>query len=321
MTSRVNGEFKERLLVTTLKDSVGKCPACGADEVDGCSDPKQCIDMLNHSIQEMTGHIVELATHDPNDRPFRLLMASFDVFDLISIGVAVTNSSGHLLIANRTAEQIFASRDGVELNARREVRFSKSDGPSLLQLLRQIHADPSTETNAVIVAVERPSGKRPVTVLLRPATAIPDRRKPVAPSALMLLSDPELSAQSAEEELRELYGFTATEARVANLLMDGKNLDGCCRELDIRSTTMRMHMRNMFQKTGVHKQSQLVSLLMKSVGLVKTGRKMPRTRPQNRSRASLSGGKLSASAARMLKHMSHNRDSNWLNLLSLNLDI
>jgi DNA-binding CsgD family transcriptional regulator len=86
----------------------------------------------------------------------------------------------------------------------------------------------------------------------------------------MVLLDPEFSVDAEETQLRELYGLTFTEARLAKLLMDGKTVEGCCKELGVRSSTVRMHVRNLFHKTGVRRQSQLISLLLKSIGLMRT---------------------------------------------------
>jgi len=51
--------------------------------------------------------------------------------------------------------------------------------------------------------------------------------------------------------------------------MEGHALDNCCEQLDIRLSTARMHVANMFAKAGVQRQGQLISLLLKSVGLVR----------------------------------------------------
>jgi DNA-binding CsgD family transcriptional regulator len=49
--------------------------------------------------------------------------------------------------------------------------------------------------------------------------------------------------------------------------MEGVALDDCCTQLGIRRTTARMHLRNIFAKTGVRRQGELVALLLKSIGL------------------------------------------------------
>ena len=93
---------------------------------------------------------------------------------------------------------------------------------------------------------------------------------------LVMILDAALPVETTEAELRQLYGFTATETQVANLLMEGLGLEDCCAQLGIRRTTVRMHLRNIFAKTGVRRQGELVSLLLKSIGLGPRIKGMPR---------------------------------------------
>src|SRR5579864_2143291 len=285
----------------------GKCLACGASEATGCDQPLHCIEVLTRMTQACVSEIVGLIDDDPNDRPFRLLMASFEALDLVNVGLAVTDRSGHLMIANCTAEEILAARDGVELTQTGEVRFSKHVDPTLQQLVRDIDVALSSETapKSAFVAVTRPSGKRPITVLVRPARGESLSAAQAAPAALMVLLDPEFSVDAAETQLRELYGLTSTEARLAKLLMDGKTVEECCTELGVRSSTVRMHVRNLFQKTGVRRQSQLVSLLLKSIGLMRTTDATPPVNGRDGERPARE--KMSASAHRVLKTMKQPR--------------
>lgn len=289
-----------------VRELTGKCPACGASEAVGCEEPLHCIEIMRQLTQACVSEIVGLMDDDPNDRPFRLLMASFEALDLVNVGLAVIDRIGHLMIANCTAEQIFADRDGLELTPSSEVRFSKHVDPSLLQLVRHIDNAFSSETatKSAFVAVTRPSGKRPITVLVRPARGESLHATQSAPAALMVLLDPEFSVDAAEAQLRELYGLTSTEAAIAKLLMDGKTVEECCRQLGVRVATVRMHVRNLFQKTGVRRQSQLISLLLKSIGLMRS----TDANPTAGDGASKPRQKISASAHRVLKTMKERRD-------------
>jgi len=213
-----------------------------------------------------------------NERPFQLLMAGFEALDLLNIGLVVSNASGQMLLANGTAEQILDSRDGLALSGRGILRASGASGSALLELIRvATNREPSKSgTGDSILAVQRASGKRPLTLLVR--SIAPEAQKDGAstPSCLVFIMDPEFPVQTAEVELRQLYGLTATEASLANHLMEGKTLDDCCEILDIRRSTARTHLQHLFEKVGVQRQSELVSLLLKSVGLVRA--RMPRGR-------------------------------------------
>jgi len=214
----------------------------------------------------------------PVGRTFDLLMAGFEALDLVNVGLAVIGAGGNLLLANRTAEQILETRDGVELSARGAIRTSRKCTPALKDLIEQA-AKPATEgASDSILAVQRLSGKRPLTLLIRSVEGTSPKQDPMAPAALVFILDPEVPVGMAETELRQLYGLTSMEACLASLLMEGKTLDECCSALGIRRSTARTHLQHLFEKVGVQRQSELVSLLLKSIGLVRIGTKAAKAR-------------------------------------------
>lgn len=203
----------------------------------------------------------------------RFLVAGWEALDLLNIGVIVTDGCRQLLFANHTAEQLLLARDGLQVS--REgvlVSLSQGSNPSLKELVQQItHASvEQQEARDAVLAVQRPSGRKPLSLLVRPLRSTLGCSHAAVSGILFFLSDPELPLRDTETRLRQLYGLTSCEARLANLLMEGKTLHESCDHLDIRISTARMHLGNLFAKTGVQRQSQLVSLLWKSVGMVRT---------------------------------------------------
>ena len=200
-------------------------------------------------------------------RPLHLLAAGFEALDLVNVGLLVTSASGQLLLANRTAEAILKLRDGIELGPTGLVRTSLKCTPSLSCLIdAAIKAGGSSRDS--VLPVRRPSGRRPLTAVVRAVDGSMPESDPLAPATLLFVLDPEISVEAVEAELRQLYGLTSTEASLANLLMEGKALDDCCKILKVRRSTARTHLQHLFEKVGVQRQSELVSLLLKSIGLV-----------------------------------------------------
>jgi DNA-binding CsgD family transcriptional regulator len=194
-------------------------------------------------------------------------MTGFDALDLLNIGFIVTSPAGRVLLANATAEKILEAQDGLRLTG--EGLLSTSPGcnsPSIESILRK-----SLGVKQAVIALPRPSGKRPLTLLVRSAEAMvaSDHAEPA--TILVFLLDPE-SPAAREPEMRQLYGLTSAETRLANLLMEGKTLDECCELLGIRRSTAKMHLRNVFTKTGVQRQGELVALLFNSTGSVRAGK-------------------------------------------------
>lgn len=211
-------------------------------------------------------------------RPFNFLMAGLEALDLLNIGLAVTDVSGQVSLANKTARQILETRDGLELSSHGVLRTLTRCNPSLGEVMRQVAGAVSSgkpETNEAVIAVQRSSDKRPLTLLVRAAKRT--NTDPEGPATLVFILDPELPMDLDEAEVRQLYGLTSAETRVASLLMAGKTLDDCCCELGIRRSTARTHLQHLFEKAGVQRQSELVFLLLKSVGLVRRGREEGRT--------------------------------------------
>ena len=227
---------------------------------------------------ESSGTVTAMIT-GAGDRPFHLLMAGFEALDLVNIGVVVADVSGRLLLANHTAEQVLDARDGITLSPRGVLRASGACGTALSALLRRF-GNPGPrglDASGTVLAVQRSAGKRALTLLVRSVEASSELDAG-GPRILIFILDPELPVQTAEAELRQLYGLTSTEACLANLLMEGKTIDDCCDVLQIRRSTARTHLQHLFEKVGVQRQSELVSLLLKSIGLVRTKGKESKSR-------------------------------------------
>jgi DNA-binding CsgD family transcriptional regulator len=145
----------------------------------------------------------------------------------------------------------------------------KSD-PRFLMLLRQVAESPThttAEPSGGILVVPRRSGKRALNLLVRPASSgLLAKQYSSSPAALVLALDPELSVPATE--LREVYGLTGAEARLTKLLMDGHTLDDCCVHMGVSRLTVYSHLKRLFKKVGAQRQSELVSLLLRSVGVI-----------------------------------------------------
>jgi DNA-binding CsgD family transcriptional regulator len=206
----------------------------------------------------------------PQNNVSDLLTAGFGALDLLNIGVVVCGSSGELLVANDTAQEILRARDGLELDAQGVLCATLQNGASLAGVIEHVAR---TARNGVdnnvdsAFAVQRPSRKRALTLFVRAVHAKAESPADHEAAALVMILDAALPVEATELELRQLYGFTSTEAQLANLLMEGMALEDCGDELGIRRTTVRMHLRNIFAKTGARRQGELVALLLKSIGL------------------------------------------------------
>lgn len=82
------------------------------------------------------------------------------------------------------------------------------------------------------------------------------------PAAVVLVDDPELRIRRAGERIGLLYGFTPAELRLALEIARGDGRRRAAERCGISDTTARAHLSSIFEKTGVHRQAELVRLLI-----------------------------------------------------------
>ena len=82
---------------------------------------------------------------------------------------------------------------------------------------------------------------------------------------MVFLRDPEHKSQASPDVIQSLFELTPAEASLALLLADGMTLEEAADDLNIRKNTARAHLRSIFSKTGVTRQTALVRLLLGSI--------------------------------------------------------
>ncbi len=118
------------------------------------------------------------------------------------------------------------------------------------------------------VAVGRPSGRRPFTVLVCPLR--PDCEVAAGEhGAVLFLSDPERTPRTAPALLRRLYGLTAAEARVTSELVAGSDLEAVSETLGVTLGTTRTHLKRILAKTGTRRQVELVGVVLRSLATLR----------------------------------------------------
>lgn len=200
------------------------------------------------------------------------IAAGLTVFEQCGIGFLVCDEHCRVVGANGVGREILRREDGLRID-QDHVLSATQDGPAKLAeaiLCATVSAGSSGRFRRAVL-VSRPQRKRPLTVIVQ-STEGSRSTNPHSLLAVLLIMDATLAPEVSADEFRQMYGFTTVEAGLANLLMEGRSLGESCDRLDIRRSTGCSHLKRMFKKTGVHRQSHLVALLLKSVGLLRCGR-------------------------------------------------
>jgi len=184
-----------------------------------------------------------------------------------SVGIITLDERGKIVTRNAVADNLIREKDGLsvineQIYIESPTSRAKLNGYIDAVTTAQRNMEPAP-TNAL--AVERPSGKPDLELLIKPMMIDKSVEPGHTPHMIVFINEPERSYKIDTRILMSLYGLTKAEVALSKLLAEGANLDQAAAELGIARNTARAQLRSIFAKTGVSRQSMLVSLILKSV--------------------------------------------------------
>ena len=184
--------------------------------------------------------------------------------DRLEHAVALVHRSGRVLFLNAKAstghlraEGISVGRDGVLHAGCRE------ETASLQRLIASATTGVGAGAHGGSVMVRHPSGLRPFAVHVMPLVASDAHPLSKGAAAMVVIVDTNAECIALPDTLMHLYRLTQAEARVAACALHGEGLQHIAEALEITLSTVRIHLQRVFEKTGTHRQAELVGLLVR----------------------------------------------------------
>jgi DNA-binding CsgD family transcriptional regulator/PAS domain-containing protein len=186
----------------------------------------------------------------------------------VGVGVFALDSSGRVVFVNPAGERLLG--DGLTL-----ANDCLLIGPAPARATLETAIEQMTRATPVDIAaadpkpilIHRQKAERPLVVYVLPIALSPH---PAAhflthARAIVLAIDPEASRPPDPALVRDVLGLTLGEARMAALVGSGLAPRQASEKLGITEETGRSVLKRVFSKTGVSRQSELVSLLSRMV--------------------------------------------------------
>lgn len=188
---------------------------------------------------------------------------ALDLVDQWRHGCVLVSAAGKVLYANRAANGVAGSQDGLSLGCSGLHAAVAVEDAALHRLIHRACAGngDGIRTGGRL-AVSRGSGRRPYTLQVLPLKSNGASFLNGPAAALVIIVDHERETHLPPAGLRELYGLTAAEAEVALRILRGHGLQYAANELGVSLLTARTHLQRGFEKTGTHRQAELVRLLI-----------------------------------------------------------
>jgi DNA-binding CsgD family transcriptional regulator len=182
---------------------------------------------------------------------------AMSAFEMSCTAVALINRHGDVYRLNAAAEALL--KGDVRISGRRVVTRDPASAAVLNRALHRLMWQTIGAATSAPVVLPRTNRS--------PLVAYPAKLSAVSANALadcqaiVIFIDPDERRSAPESILQSGFLLTATEAKLAARLATGASLDDVSDELQITKQTGRTHLKRIFAKIGIGRQSELVVLL------------------------------------------------------------
>ena len=182
--------------------------------------------------------------------------AALAAFELSGSAALIIDKQGEVIRANPRAERLL--HGDVRIVSRRLTAMDVNATAALDGALSRLVRNPESPALLPPIALPR-EGRLPL--MAYPLRLSDLGANPFAAGrAFIVLVDPEERRRPPEATLRDVFGLTIAEARLAARLACGEALETIADDLNITKETARFHLKRIFAKTGVRRQAELVAL-------------------------------------------------------------
>ena len=185
----------------------------------------------------------------------------------LMVGVVVLDQNGQVIESNPAATAILELKDGLRVVGKQLEASYANDNRKLLGLVRDAlthpHAAKLTLTEAM--SVSRPSGRLSWGLIVQSISSDQWTEGKQRPSVAVFVRDSEGRVDPPVRLAQQLFHLTPAETALAIQLANGLSLEEAAEQLNIKRNTARAHLRSIFSKTGVRRQTELVRIFLNSV--------------------------------------------------------
>lgn len=186
---------------------------------------------------------------------------SASALDVLHAGVVLLDCLGRIVLVNKSAAEMMRKADGLKIDG----QFLQFADANAQRRFRDLVKDALQAHSVVggagggVLAAQMPSCDDFYQVLIAPLR--PEFANCGQTGVIVMMTDPRVTAGPTRGALRTLYALTRGEETIALELASGKTVNEIAAEHSISKETVRKHLAQIFLKTGVNRQSQLIRML------------------------------------------------------------
>jgi len=183
--------------------------------------------------------------------------------DALSTACFLVDSAGRVQYINKLAVAVVDAADGLLLEGSVLTARHAPERAHLKSFIlgAALRSRSVAHSPGGSLSVSRQRSQFPLLVSVLP---VPENiaARQLGTSALVFVFDPASVPQSRAASLRQLYGLTPTEAYLADLLLEGLKVSEIADRMNITLETTRCNLKRVLAKTGTHRQTELMKLML-----------------------------------------------------------
>ncbi|MBV1916282.1 MAG: helix-turn-helix transcriptional regulator [Pseudomonadales bacterium] len=190
------------------------------------------------------------------------------ILENFNVGVFVLDRYSEIAHMNGKASAIVARQDGIS-DANKHITLNDPKAQlALNQDIRTLSFSKHTfsETTFQYISATRKNCSSSYLLMVTPLFAMEDIISGV--SCLVCVIDPDAQELNLSQILKSVFQLTDAEAKLAEALYKGTSLKEYAERLSVTIETPRYHLKNIFSKLSVSKQSELIKKISSSAAVL-----------------------------------------------------
>ena len=178
------------------------------------------------------------------------------------LGIVQLDRRGRILEANDRARGILLKRDGLCDEEGVLAAGNEEEHAELQRLLAQALPPYGVQGAGGALKITREETRAPLVLEIHPVRGMGTDYPPWEVGALVLVVDPAARLRVDPDLVAGVLGLTPAQSRVAVALAAGQTVAGIADALGCAESTVRTHLKRVYSKQGIRRQTELVRMVV-----------------------------------------------------------
>ena len=179
----------------------------------------------------------------------------------VAMALLIVDSRRNVLYRNEAAEQWFAGQPGLAILRGRLVAHAFEVDTTLQRLVTAATSTVDASAKGMSLSLAHP-GALDWQIFFVPLREPDADAGSSAQYVMMIVGDPNRNVGPTVAQLRQMFSLTVAEVRLAIAVCNGMSVHAFALHARVSVNTTRSQLRAILQKTGTHRQADLVRLLL-----------------------------------------------------------